>query len=76
MPVSLPVKLRALRASRGWTIETAAEEIGITADNLSRIERGVRHPRATTIDRIARGYGVSVEELMTLEDATQYPLGV
>ncbi len=74
MPLTLPVKLRALRASRGWTVEQAAEKIGLTQDNLSRIERGLRHPRATTLQRIADGYGVRVEELMALED-TPVPLG-
>jgi transcriptional regulator with XRE-family HTH domain len=74
MQITLPVRLRSLRAARGWTVEHAAEEIGLTPDNLSRIERGVRHPRATTLARIARGYGVGIEELMSLEEESYRPL--
>jgi transcriptional regulator with XRE-family HTH domain len=69
---SLPVKLRALRASRNWTVEHAAQEIGLTPDTLSRVERGVRHPRATTLSRIARAYGVDLESLLALEEES-YP---
>jgi XRE family transcriptional regulator, regulator of sulfur utilization len=67
---SLPVKLRALRAQKDWTVRQAAEKIGTTVDNLSRIERGIRHPRARTLRKFAEAYGVDLESLLTLEDVS------
>jgi transcriptional regulator with XRE-family HTH domain len=72
---SLSVRLRSLRAAKEWTMEQAARQIGTTVDNLSRIEKGARHPRLKTLSRIARAYGVSVEELISLEDQ-QLPLAL
>jgi len=70
---SLPVKLRALRAEKDWTVRQAAKKIGTTVDNLSRIERGLRHPRAKTLRKFAEAYEVSLEDLLTLEE-NQPPL--
>jgi transcriptional regulator with XRE-family HTH domain len=64
----LPMRLRVLRAEKGWTVEEAADRAGLTRDSLSRLERGLRHPRATTLARIARAYGVDTEELLGLEE--------
>jgi transcriptional regulator with XRE-family HTH domain len=68
MVVSLPVRLRALRAAHGWTLEQAAQEVGINPDNLSKLERGYRKPRVGTLSKIADAYGVAVEELLSLEE--------
>ena len=71
---SLPVKLRALRAEKDWTVRQAAEKIGTTVDNLSHIERGIRHPRARTLKKFAETYGVPLESLLTLEEESRPPL--
>jgi transcriptional regulator with XRE-family HTH domain len=71
----LAMRLRVLRAERGWTVEEAADRAGLTRDSLSRLERGLRHPRATTLARLARVYDVSTEDLLALEDASS-PLAV
>lgn len=71
---SLPVKLRALRAEKDWTVREAAEKIGTTVDNLSRIERGIRHPRARTLRKFAETYGVPLESLLSLEEESRHPL--
>jgi transcriptional regulator with XRE-family HTH domain len=67
--VSLPIRLRSLRARSGWTLEEAATHVGITTDNLGRLERGASRPRVGTLRKLSDAYGVDVEELMTLEDA-------
>ena len=76
MPATLPVRLRALRARRGWTVREAAERVGTTADNLSRIERGTRHPRASTLQKLAETYGVSLESLISQEMEDRAPLAL
>ena len=56
---SLPVKLRALRAEKDWTVREAAEKIGTTVDNLSRIERGLIGPPPNfVLDKLAAAIGV------------------
>ena len=67
MPTPLPVKLRALRTQKGWTVHEAAKIIGTTPDNLSRIERGIRHPRASTLQKLANAYGIDLETLLVME---------
>jgi transcriptional regulator with XRE-family HTH domain len=67
-PITLPVRLRALRAAHGWTLEQAAEEVGLNPDNLSKLERGYRKPRVGTLAKIADAYRVAIEELLSLEE--------
>lgn len=67
--MTLATRLRTLRATKKWTQEQAAKEIGTTTDNLAQIEKGRRHPRLSTLSRIADAYGVDVGELIALEDA-------
>lgn len=62
----LPLRLRTLRAEKGWTQEEAARQIGITRDTLSRLEHGLRQPQAPTVARIARAYGVDTEDLLAM----------
>ena len=57
-------KLRQLRALKGVTQETAAEEIGISVRALAGYERGERIPRGEILTAIADYYGVSREELL------------
>jgi transcriptional regulator with XRE-family HTH domain len=73
--MTLGTRLRTLRATKKWTQERAAKEIGTTTDNLAQIEKGRRHPRLSTLSRIADAYGVDVGELIALEDAAA-PLAV
>lgn len=57
-------KLRQLRALKGVTQETAAEEIGISVRALAGYECGERIPRGEILTAIADYYGVSREELL------------
>lgn len=50
--------LKQLRQRRGWALDRAAVEIGISRQALHYIERGMVQPRATTLHGIARAYGV------------------
>jgi transcriptional regulator with XRE-family HTH domain len=76
MPTPLPVKLRALRTQKGWTVHEAAKIAGTTPDNLSRIERGIRHPRSATLAKLAAAYGVDLESLLVMELEDRVPLAM
>lgn len=64
--------IRELRQKQGATLETLAEEAGITLNMLSLIERGEGNPTWATITGIATALGVPVSTLAkaaeTLED--------
>ena len=64
MDESLALKLRVLRAERGWTLNQAAERAGIQPETISDAEHGKRRPYTPTLTKIAKGYGVPVEELL------------
>ncbi len=52
--VRFGMNVRAARQARGWTQEELAEQSGMSAVQISRVERGVREVRLTTLLRIAR----------------------
>jgi transcriptional regulator with XRE-family HTH domain len=56
--------LAALRAERGWPLETLAERTGISRASLSRIERGELSPTATMLVTLCAQYGWSLSRLM------------
>lgn len=64
MDESLALKLRVLRAERGWTLIQAAERAGVQPETISDAEHGKRRPYTPTLTKIAKGYGVPVEELL------------
>jgi transcriptional regulator with XRE-family HTH domain len=56
--------VRGERKRQGITQETLAAASGITASEVSRIERGLREPRLLTIVRVANGLGVAPSDLL------------
>jgi transcriptional regulator with XRE-family HTH domain len=54
---------RDARVARGWTLERAAVEIGISRQALNYIERGLTKPRPLTRTRIAEYYGIDLREI-------------
>jgi transcriptional regulator with XRE-family HTH domain len=56
--------VRAARRAKGWTQEELAEETGLAAVQVSRIERGRREVRLTTLLRLVRALDVPPGELL------------
>jgi len=57
-------RLSALRAERGWTLETLAEKTEISRATLSRLERGELSPTATMLNTLCAQYGWTASRLM------------
>ena len=51
------------RAARGWTLERAAAELGISRQALNYIERGLTKPRPLTRARLVEFYALDLEKL-------------
>src|ERR1017187_7621692 len=61
-------KLVAARARKGWTLETAAEQIGCAPNTLSRWELGSITPSFYNKERIRAAYGITMEQLGLTEE--------
>src|SRR5215212_6083103 len=72
--MSLPVRLRVLRAERKLSLREVTEQTGIQKATLSKLENGLAHPRDRTLAKLAEFYGVPLTELMQEEESTA-PLG-
>lgn len=56
-----PNILKALRAKRRWTIQMAADEVGVSRQTLSYLERGVVKPSSRTLGKLSGAFGVPVD---------------
>lgn len=65
VPIRFKKTLRALRLTRGWTQETAAEKCGVGYKLFQLYELGVKkNPGLLTLEKIARGFDLDVSELL------------
>jgi len=56
-------KLRKARQQKRWSIEKAAEKVGVSWLTFSRWEHGTQRPRPATLDMLCTAFGMSPEEL-------------
>src|SRR6266568_5732428 len=56
-------KLRAARKAKAWTIETAAEKVGVSAVTFSRWEKETQTPYLPTVRDICKAFHKSPEDL-------------
>lgn len=61
---SIGPRLRALRRDRGLTLETLAEDTGISVSTLSRLESGRRRPTLDLLIPLARAHRVALDQLV------------
>ncbi|TDD18779.1 helix-turn-helix domain-containing protein [Nonomuraea diastatica] len=57
-------RLRALRRARGTTLAELADETGLTASTLSRLENGKLRPTLEQLLPLARAHGVPLDDLV------------
>lgn len=64
-------QIKQLRLRRGITQETMAQHFGITAQAISKWERGVATPDIAMLPDISAYFGVTIDELFSLSDDTR-----
>ena len=62
--VAIHTKLREARTTAGYTLDQAAEKIGISIASLSRMETGVSKVSIQRMGQFAAFYGVSASALL------------
>jgi transcriptional regulator with XRE-family HTH domain len=56
--------IQAERHRAGWAVRQLADEAGLVASTVSRLENGlIAEPRPTHLQRLAQALGIDVEEL-------------
>ena len=58
-------RVRDLRTAQKATLQTLAEQAGLSASMLSMIERGVASPSLTSLSALAHSLGVTLPDLIT-----------
>ena len=64
-------QIKALRLRRGVTQEALAQHLGVTAQAVSKWERGVATPDIAMLPDISAYFGVTIDELFALSDDTR-----
>ena len=64
-------QIKALRLRRGITQEQMANHFGITAQAVSKWERGVATPDISLLPDLSAYFGVTIDELFALSDETR-----
>ncbi|MBW0157106.1 helix-turn-helix domain-containing protein [Sedimentimonas flavescens] len=64
-PIDLASRVRELRRARGWTLEQAANAVGLARSTLSKIENGQMSPTYEALKKLAEGLEISVPQLFT-----------
>ena len=65
-------KLRSLRTAKGVTQEQLAAELGVTAQAVSKWERGTTAPDISLLPDLSVYFGVSIDELFGLTEEKEY----
>ncbi len=60
----LSTTLRAMRNERGWSLDRAAQETGVSKAMLGQIERGESSPTIATLWKIASGFHTSLSSFL------------
>lgn len=69
-PSFLPKRIRQLRLAKGWTLEDAAEKVGLSRSSLSKIERDEMSPTFQAMQRLSVGFGMDLVDLLNPEKKT------
>lgn len=64
--MALKDQLKELRAARGMTQETVAEELGVSSQTVSKWERGLLSPDISLLPKIAILYQCSLDSLFQM----------
>ena len=61
------IRLHELRLTAEMTQEALADEIGVTVESISNMERGIYGPKFDNLEKIAAALDIPVKELFEFE---------
>ena len=60
-------RLQALRVKSNITQEQLADDVGLTVESISNIERGIFGPKFDNLEKIANSLNIPVKELFDFD---------
>ncbi|HEV7369464.1 XRE family transcriptional regulator [Arenibaculum sp.] len=70
----IALRLRALRAERGWSLDELARSCGVSRATLSRVENAEVSPTASVLGKLCAAYGLPMSRLMYMVEEDFAPL--
>ena len=67
-PALLGRRIRKLRKAQERTLDSLAQEVGLTKGYLSKVETGRQTPPLATLSKVARALGTDLSNLLEAED--------
>ena len=64
--------LRRVRLEQNLSQEKLAAKAGVSMQNISEIERGLRDPSLTTLQKLARGLKLPITDLVSFADRDRW----
>jgi transcriptional regulator with XRE-family HTH domain len=64
-------EVRHLRHERGWTLDVAADRLGVSRRLLAQLEAGTANPSLSTLLSVAAGFEVALIDLLDGDDKPQ-----
>ena len=63
-PLDLGVRIRELRTERGWSLDEAASQTGLSRSSLYKIEKDKMSPTFDALRKLAEGFGIGIQQLL------------
>ena len=73
LKINFGKRLQALRLDAEMTQEELADEIGVTVESISNIERGIFGPKFDNLEKIADVLSIPVKELFDFDAEWKAP---
>lgn len=70
----IALRLKALRAERGWSLDELAGRCGVSRAALSRVENAEVSPTASVLGKLCAAYGLPMSRLMYMVEEGFVPL--
>ena len=70
-PVDLGVRIRELRTERGWSLDEAAAQTGLSRSSLYKIEKGKMSPTFDALKKLSGGFDLDVPRLLVTQSDTR-----
>jgi len=67
LKIAFGKQLQLLRLEANMTQEELADEIGLTVESVSNIERGIYGPKFDNLEKIASALGIPVKDLFDFD---------
>lgn len=71
---NISINLKRIRTAKGYSLDTVAEQTGVSKSMLGQIERGEANPTIGTLGKIVSGLRVKFDDLISVPCGEIYPI--